>query len=162
MGHRRILCVSDNDICVDKDRMDGCLAGVLAAAQASGCAAQTDRLQVPMSRRERLRFYEEQLPVIRRYTAVFVVSDAYAVELLCFMQQHRIRVPEEISVVGFDDTVLSRNCYPALTTVGQDAKGRAKAAVQALRELREGSLENPVRRLPVELVRRESVAEVNR
>ena len=173
MGHRRILCVSDNDICVDKDRMDGCLAGVLAAAQTSGCRAQTegraeesgcrtDRLQVPMNRRERLRFYEEHLPVIRQYTAVFAVSDAYAVELLCFMQQHRIRVPEEISVVGFDNTVLSRNCYPALTTVGQDAKGRAKAAVQALRELREGSLENPVRRLPVELVRRESVAEVNR
>ena len=152
MGHRRILCVSDNNICVDKDRMDGCLAG------AQEC--QVDWLQVPMSRQERLRFYEEHLPYIRQYTAVFAVSDAYAVELLYFLQQNRIPVPDEISVVGFDNTALSRNCYPALTTVGQDAKERAVAAVQALKELRKGTLEEPVRNLPVRLILRESVRAV--
>lgn len=152
MGHRRILCVSDNNICVDKDRMDGCLAG------AQEC--QVDWLQVPMSRQERLRFYEEHLPYIRQYTAVFAVSDAYAVELLYFLQQNHIPVPDEISVVGFDNTALSRNCYPALTTVGQDAKERAVAAVQALKELRKGTLEEPVRSLPVRLILRESVRAV--
>lgn len=151
MGHRRILCVSDNDICVDKDRMDGCLAGVQADCR-------IDRLQIPMNRQERMRFYAERLSLIRQYTAVFAVSDAYAVEMLYFLQQNQVRVPEDISVVGFDNTVLSRSCYPALTTVGQDAKERAKAAVQALRKLREGRLENPVCSLPVELVLRESVA----
>lgn len=152
MGHRRILCVSDNNICVDKDRMDGCLAG------AQEC--QVDWLQVPMSLQERLRFYEEHLPYIRQYTAVFAVSDAYAVELLYFLQQNHIPVPDEISVVGFDNTALSRNCYPALTTVGQDAKERAVAAVQALKELRKGMLEEPVRNLPVRLILRESVRAV--
>ena len=152
MGHRRILCVSDNNICVDKDRMDGCLAG------AQEC--QVDWLQVPMSLQERLRFYEEHLPYIRQYTAVFAVSDAYAVELLYFLQQNHIPVPDEISVVGFDNTALSRNCYPALTTVGQDAKERAVAAVQALKELRKGTLEEPVRSLPVRLILRESVRAV--
>lgn len=152
MGHRRILCVSDNNICVDKDRMDGCRAG------AREC--QVDWLQIPMSRQERLRFYEEYLTYIRQYTAVFAVSDAYAVELLYFLQQNHIPVPDEISVVGFDDTVLSRNCYPALTTVGQDAKERAIAAVQALKELKKGTLEEPIRHLPVRLILRESVRAV--
>lgn len=176
MGHRRILCVSDNDICVDKDRMDGCLAGTQAARE-NDCGAwdevkcagrktndkcTVDRLQIPMNRQERLQFYAERLSVIRRYTAAFVVSDAYAVELLYFLQQNQVRVPEEFSVVGFDDTALSRNCYPALTTVGQDAKTRARAAVQALRELREGSMENPVRTLPVQLIWRDSVADIRR
>lgn len=171
MGHRRILCISDNNICVDKDRMDGCLAGAQAAAEMCGHRAQNgapaaecdwriDRMQVPMNRQERLQFYAERLSVIRRYTAAFVVSDAYAVELLYFLQQNAVRVPEDISVVGFDDTALSRNCYPALTTVGQDAKTRAQAAVRALRELREGRMEDPVRRLPVELVLRDSVADI--
>lgn len=152
MGHRRILCVSDNNICVDKDRMDGCRAGALEC--------QVDWLQIPMSRQERLRFYEKHLTYIRQYTAVFAVSDAYAVELLYFLQQNHIPVPDEISVVGFDDTVLSRSCYPALTTVGQDAKERAIAAVQALKELKMGTLEEPIRHLPVRLILRESVRAV--
>lgn len=172
MGHRRILCVSDNNICVDKDRMDGCLAGAQADRRMAEIKArsggqtggrehkqdcQVDWLQIPMSRQERLRFYEEHLTYIRQYTAVFAVSDAYAVELLYFLQQNHIPVPDEISVVGFDNTVLSRNCYPALTTVGQDAKERAIAAVQALKELKMGTLEEPVRNLPVRLILRESV-----
>lgn len=184
MGHRKILCIADNDICVDKDRMDGCLAGARKEAEemadtrkgavepadrepqcgrqdadrADEQSPQIDRLQIPMNRQERMRFYEERLSEIRQYTAVFAVSDAYAVELLYFLQQNHVKVPEEISVVGFDNTVLSRSCYPALTTVGQDAKERAKAAVQALRELRGGVLETPVRTLSVQLVVRESVA----
>lgn len=175
MGHRRILCVSDNNICVDKDRMDGCRAGVqtdycreeigiqngkLVSGQSDKQACQVDWLQVPMNSQERLRFYKEHLSFIRQYTAVFAVSDAYAVELLYFLQQNHIAIPDEISVVGFDNTVLSRNCYPALTTVGQDAKERAEAAVQALKDLRKGTLEAPVRNLPVRLILRESVKKI--
>ena len=152
MGHRRILCISDNNICVDKDRMDGCRAG---AADST-----VDYLEVPMSREKRLRFYEENLTYIRQYTAVFVMSDVYAVELLNFLQKNHVTVPEDISIVGFDNTALSRNCHPTLTTVGQDFKERAKEAAAALRELREGKCEQPVRSLPVQLVVRESVKEV--
>lgn len=167
LGHRRILCIADNNTCVDKERMDGCRAG----AQACGGEEQTiemeyriknddctvDYLQVPMSREERLAFYEEHLSELLAYTALFAVSDAYAVELLGFLQKKHIAVPEDISVVGFDNTVLSKSCYPQLTTVGQSAKERARAAVQALGELKEGVCEEPVRSLPVELILRESV-----
>lgn len=152
MGHRRILCVSDNNICVDKDRMDGCRAGAAGSA--------VDYLEVPMSREQRLKFYEGRLAYIRQYTAVFVMSDVYAVELLYFLQKNHVSVPEDISIIGFDNTALSRNCHPTLTTVGQDFVARAKAAVAALRELREGNCEQPVRNLPVRLIMRESVKEV--
>lgn len=152
MGHRRILCVSDNNVCVDQERMDGCIAGARDA-----CVGY---LEVPMSREERLKFYEEHLDEIRQYTAAFVVSDVYAVELLYFLQKKALSVPEDISVVGFDNTALSSNCFPALTTVGQDAKERAKEAVAALRELRERNCEQPVRSLPVQLIVRDSVRKV--
>lgn len=175
MGHRRILCISDNNICVDKDRMDGCRAGMEAAWQKKDGGPQTaeqpgkpvhrhgwrvDWLQVPMNRQDRMRFYGANMPLIRQYTAAFAVSDVYAAELLYFLQRNGVSVPEEISVVGFDNTVLSRNCHPALTTVGQDAKKRAEAAVRALEELRRGSCEKPVRSLPVELLIRASVKAV--
>ena len=152
MGHRRILCVSDNNICVDKDRMDGCRAGARDNV--------VDYLEVPMSKEERLRFYERHLAYIREYTAVFVMSDVYAVELLYFLQENHVSVPGDISVVGFDNTVLSQSCYPSLTTVGQDARERAAAAVEALRELREGKCEHPVRSLAVKLIIRDSVKEM--
>lgn len=152
MGHRRILCVSDNNICVDKDRMDGCRAGARDNV--------VDYLEVPMSKEERLRFYERHLAYIREYTAVFVMSDVYAVELLYFLQENHVSVPGDISVVGFDNTVLSQSCYPSLTTVGQDARERAAAAVEALRELREGKCEHPVRNLAVKLIIRDSVKEM--
>lgn len=171
MGHRNVLCVSDNNICVDKDRMDGCRAGAQAKIeveekeQADGQMSdkqecQVDWLQIPMNRQERMLFYMEHLSFIRQYTAIFAMSDVYAVELLYFLQKNGILVPDEISVIGFDNTVLSRNCHPALTTVGQDAAQRAKAAVQALKELKEGICEEPVQRLPVQLVFRESVREI--
>lgn len=152
MGHRRILCVSDNNICVDKDRMDGCRAGARDNV--------VDYLEVPMSKEERLRFYVKHLAYIREYTAVFVMSDVYAVELLYFLQENHVSVPGDISVVGFDNTVLSQSCYPSLTTVGQDARERAAAAVEALRELREGKCEHPVRNLAVKLIIRDSVKEM--
>lgn len=153
MGHRRILCVSDNDVCVDKDRMDGCRAG------AGSCIV--DWLPVPMNREERYGFYEGRIPVFRQYTAVFAMSDGYAVELIYFLHKHHISVPEDISVVGFDNTGLSESCYPRLTTVGQDAGLRAKTAVRALREMREDACGETVFRLPVRLVVRESVKDRN-
>lgn len=205
MGHRNILCVSDNNICMDKDRMDGCRAGAQADSHQAEIGMQNgehisgqtnkqtegqpnkqpdkqtevqsdkqpegqpdkqeckvDWLQIPMNRQERMLFYTEHLPFIRQYTAIFAMSDAYAVELLYFIQKNGISVPEEISVIGFDNTVLSRSCHPALTTVGQDAAQRAKAAVQALKELKEGVCEEPVRHLPVQLVLRESVRKIAR
>ncbi len=152
MGHRRILCISDNDICVDRDRMDGCRAG------AEGCVV--DWIQIPMNRQERAGFYMEKLPELMRYTAVFAVSDVYAVELIHFLYKQHVSVPEDISVVGFDNTVLSQNCSPHLTTIGQDARMRAKTAVEALRELRENECELPVRVLPVQLIVRESVRDL--
>lgn len=152
MGHRRILCISDNNICMDRDRMNGCREG------AEDCAV--DWLQIPMNCQERFAFYEENMAKLMQYTAVFAMSDIYAAELIHFLHRQHISVPEEISVVGFDNTGLSESCSPHLTTVGQDAGMRARVAVKALRELREGVCEQAVRELPVQLIVRESVGRI--
>ncbi len=149
MGHRHALLLSDNDICVDAERMAGFRAGFFDG--------ETDFLKVPMNREGRYRYYRENLERIQMCTAVFAVSDVYAAELIHFLLEQGISVPGEISVVGFDDNVICENCFPRLTTVGQDAGERARMAVHALKCLREGGAEPTEEVLPVRLMIRDSV-----
>lgn len=95
-----------------------------------------------------------------QYSAVFAVSDTYAIELMHFLQERGIQIPKNISLVGFDNMGLCERVCPRLTTVGQDVGERAKMAVAALQKLKAGEEVNPVQTLPVSLVERESVADV--
>jgi DNA-binding LacI/PurR family transcriptional regulator len=96
-------------------------------------------------------------------TAVLCYSDVLAYGVVQAAQARGLRVPEDLSVVGFDDNPLARRMRPALTTVRQDvaAKGHAAAAAltAAIERSRTGST-NRVRHvlLPTELVIRDSTA----
>lgn len=149
LGHRRVLLIADNEICMDRERMMGFREGFQEG--------QTDFLMVPSSRVGRYQFYLENMERIRACTAAFAVSDAYAAEFMHFMQENGVSVPEEMSVVGFDDNTLCENCFPRLSTVGQDAGRRADAAVRALRRLWNKSGGAMTEMLPVHLVLRDSV-----
>lgn len=154
MGHRRVLCISDNDVCVDLERYQGLCAAF---------PGEEPRLMiVPMVRGERHRFYEETLAEIRSYTAIFAVSDAHAIELIFFLQEHGIRVPEDISVAGFDDSPAAAWFGKGLTTVRQDAAARAGLAMRLLSELKEQKEEGQTCVLPVALVERGSVGAVSK
>ena len=99
-----------------------------------------------------------------RPTAVLCFSDAIAYGIVQVAGDLSIKVPEQLSVVGFDDNPLARRMRPALTTVRQDvtAKGRAAAAAltSALEAARAG-VAGPSEHLllPTELVVRDSTAE---
>lgn len=149
-GHRNVLCISDNNICTDKERMDGCRAGMNGAV---------DFMEIPFTAAQRHAFYVQNLSKIMQYSAVFAVSDTYAIELMHFLQEQGIQIPKEISIVGFDNMGLCERVYPRLTTVGQDAGERAKMAVAALQKLKAGEETAPVQVLQVLLVERESVAD---
>lgn len=109
-----------------------------------------------MHRQQRWQFYREHLNRILNTTAVFAVSDYYAVDFIGFLNEQGIRVPEEIAVVGFDDTPLCQMVSPSLTTVRQDGALRARIAIEKLRELKEGRQTETQIRLPVQLVVRRS------
>ncbi len=79
-------------------------------------------------------------------------------------QELGLRVPEDLSVIGFDDSPLASRMHPALTTVRQDirAKGQAAAAAltAAIEAARTGTKPPRAKRvlLPTELVVRDSTA----
>lgn len=89
-------------------------------------------------------------------TAVLAFSDLAALEVMERARDRGISVPEQLSVVGFDDNPLAARVSPALTTVRQDIDAKGEAAVQALlRLMRDDAVESPPR-LPTELVVRAS------
>ena len=94
--------------------------------------------------------------MLRSYTAVFAASDYYAIDLIHFLNEQEIKVPEDISVIGFDDTTMTRFVYPTLTTVSQDVELRAKIAIEKLNELKEHKEIDTTVMLPVKLVVRGS------
>jgi DNA-binding LacI/PurR family transcriptional regulator len=67
-----------------------------------------------------------------RFTALFCANDETAVGALLALEEHGLRVPEDISVIGFDDTRSAAFLKPPLTTVQQDFYAMGKEAVEYL------------------------------
>lgn len=150
MGHLKGLCISDNSVCMDRERYEGFKAGL----------GEAELMIVPMERAARLKFYKAAIERLKRYSAVFAVSDYYAVDLMCFLQEEGICVPDEISIAGFDDSSLCREVRPALTTIHQDSRGRARLALEMLEELKHHDGTGITEVLPVRLIERDSVKNI--
>ncbi|MGC9975054.1 MAG: substrate-binding domain-containing protein, partial [Gaiellaceae bacterium] len=89
--------------------------------------------------------------------AIFCASDVMAIGAMRAIEQAGLRVPEDIAVVGFDDTEYAQIAVPSLTSVRQDRVGLGAAAVEALlRMLDAPESPPPSILLPVELIVRES------
>jgi len=90
------------------------------------------------------------------FDAVFAGDDEAAVGVLATLEAHGVRVPDEVSVIGFDDQRLATILHPPLTTVRAPTEqvGR-EAARQLIQLIRTGSAD-PLTLLPTELVIRRS------
>jgi LacI family transcriptional regulator len=96
-------------------------------------------------------------------TAVFAGSDETAVGVLEAARARGLRIPEDLSVVGFDDTELARLSSPALTTVRQPLQEMGKIALRtAMRLAAEEGVESHHVELATELVVRQSTGPVPR
>ena len=150
LGHKKVLCIADNFICMDKERIEG-----FRKAFEHG---ETYRWEIPKTEKERMCFYEDNYMQLLKsnVTAVFAVSNFYALEFMRFLQGKNIRIPEDIQIIGFDDNMASRESNPSLTTIHQEADLRAKAAIECLEAMRDGAEYKTEIVLPVDLVKRES------
>ena len=97
-------------------------------------------------------------------TAIFAANDEQALGVYAAAQRHGMRVPEDLSVVGFDDVPMSQWVLPPLTTVGQPIRELAELATAALMRSAGGGLPGPSSartELPTTLVVRSSTAPPN-
>lgn len=100
------------------------------------------------------------LTMPERPTALFCESDEMAIGALKRIKEAGLRVPEDISLVGFDDIPLAQYCDPPLTTVAQPAEGFGRRAVEMLIDMIEKKTTTPPPSLilPFELTIRKSSA----
>jgi DNA-binding LacI/PurR family transcriptional regulator len=96
-------------------------------------------------------------------TAVFCANDLLAVGVLSALAKHGLSVPEDVGVVGFDDTELARHSSPPLTTMRIYSREMARSAIRrVLERIEGGSLPFVKMEYPIDLIVRESCKEVKR
>jgi LacI family transcriptional regulator len=90
-------------------------------------------------------------------TAVFACNDLMAMGAICAASKRRLRIPEDIAIIGCDDIALAAYTNPSLTTVAVPKHEMGSAAVEMLVARMEDA-EKPAEKriLPVELVIRDS------
>lgn len=105
---------------------------------------------------------KELLSRKQRFTALFAYNDISAIGAIRAIREAGLRVPEDISVVGFDDIRDAAYHVPSLTTVRQPLRKMGEIAAQALVERIEGKKEYPTEiAIEPELVVRESTGKIS-
>ena len=157
LGHRRIGFVAGPPrLLCSRARLDG----YRAALEAAGVAAD-ERLVVTgdFYHASGFRAAGELLALPEPPTAVFASSDQMALGAIEALRQRGLRVPQDVSVVGFDDLPEVRWSAPPLTTVRQPLAEMGKLAARTvLRCVRGEEIESPRVELATELVVRSSTA----
>jgi len=117
LGHTRIACIAGP---TNLNPSAGRITGFFRALHEHGLSAPPDWVisgdfQIESGDACMARLLASDLPP----SAVFVCNDMMAIGAMGAIRRQGLRVPEDISVVGFDNIALSKAVYPPLTTVRQ-------------------------------------------
>lgn len=106
---------------------------------------------------------EKLLQLASPPTAVFVAGDQMAIGAIEAAHEHGLRVPEDISIIGYDDIEMIKYITPKLTTIRQDTDEIGEAAAELLIEQMTAKERRTERRvIPVTLIERASCAPVKK
>lgn len=153
-GHKKIMYLSDNDVCMDHNRY----MGLIDSFKDSKINQENIHMEIiPMEKKQRFLYYKTLMKKVSDFTAIFCASDAYAIEVINYLTDNGYRIPDDISIAGFDDIPAATIVRPALTTIKQDIGVRAEIAMKLLNKLLRGKAEDNNVILTVELVERDSV-----
>lgn len=106
---------------------------------------------------------EKLLQLASPPTAVFVAGDQMAIGAIEAVHEHGLRVPEDISIIGYDDIEMIKYITPKLTTIRQDTDEIGEAAAELLIEQMTAKERRTERRvIPVRLIERASCAPIKK
>jgi LacI family transcriptional regulator len=157
LGHRRIgVIAGPGEYLCSRARTDGCRS----ALERAGIGLDPALVRSGDFQHEGgFACGAELLGLPEPPTAIFAGSDQQAFGLYEAARQRSLRIPQDLSVVGFDDLPISRWVSPPLTTVRQPLAEMGRAAAQMLADLIDGlALRSSRVELSTELIIRESTA----
>lgn len=166
-GHRRIGVLAGQEC--NAEKTDGLKN--MSELRLEGCIRACGERGVPfnpVSQVEQTRYsitggYEGMSRLLDRIpdlTALFTMSDVTALGAIRAIRDRNLRVPEDVSVVGFDGLELSHYLNPRLTTIWQDTSRMAQRAVEILLSQLEDETQTVHEIVPYRLLQRESVKKI--
>lgn len=161
LGHRRIGHIGGHpDHVVTILRRQGYEEAMARSglADATHMIVSSGRFQF----RDSLEAAESMLTLPNRPTAIFAANDEMASAVVMAANRHGLRVPDDLSVAGFDDAPIACSMWPDLTTVRQPFEAIGRSAIKALGGIpSERGLISRTIILPHQLILRASTADVS-
>ena len=167
LGHRRIAYLSSGFVepKTDQARFGGYRNALIAAglSRDDGLVLRWEHPAYLRSGRDLIRELERLLAGASPPTAFFVSNDLVAIDLIEALEELGRRVPDDVSVVGFDDIALAGLARVSLTTVAQPRERLAELSLEILLDRIEHGQREPFRqvRLAPRLIVRGSTAPVS-
>jgi len=156
LGHRRIAYIGDQfGFQSDTERFDGYRQALALSDYPFRPELVTHGDGKPEGGSQAM---EKLLALPQPPTAVFCYNDMSALGALSQIRAHALRVPENISLVGFDDLVIASYTDPPLTTVRQPKKSMGRMAMEILLKLLSGAAHETSVKMRGDLIIRESTA----
>jgi DNA-binding LacI/PurR family transcriptional regulator len=160
LGHQNIAHLAD-DMALHSSR--GRRSGYESALRRAGRPVTDDLVE--MSGYSRQHGHEGTARLLARrpdVTAIFCVNDLTAFGAIDYLHESGRRVPDDVSVTGYDDLALARYSSPPLTTLHIPWYEMAEAATESLIAALTGEHTTPVRRtFPVDVVPRKTTTRVH-
>jgi LacI family transcriptional regulator len=158
LGHRNIVMISGDGFTFGRQRAEGFFQALTAA----DIAFEAGRVVCVRAYTAEFGMYGMRELLLKRgggqdFTALFAATDELAIGAIRVLQDAGMRVPEDVSVVGFDDVDISNYMIPRLTTIRQPIKEIGEQTALALHRIITGGgviPENQI--LPYRLIIRES------
>ncbi|RTE10782.1 LacI family DNA-binding transcriptional regulator [Paenibacillus whitsoniae] len=132
LGHKRMAILAEHSkVTSSRERVKGFLHTLgEAGITLSDTSVRNCSYTVENGKREALSLLEQ--PAAVRPTALFCCNDMLAIGALQAAKQLKLRVPEDVSVIGFDNTILASVTDPPLTTIAQPIEPMGKQVVDLL------------------------------
>lgn len=152
MGHYKIACISGNEKnSISISRLKGMQQSLAK-----------NRLKMPeqyivqgdYSLQSGYEAAQQLLNLSDRPSAIFCHNDEMAIGALKCAREMNIKVPEQLSLIGFDNIAFSEFCQPQLTTVNQPRQLIGETAIKLLLNILSGRKPNPEITLPAQLISR--------
>lgn len=137
-GHRHIVCISGPLAQQDaRRRMEGYQTAMRNAGQAENIRIIEGNFTETAGRHAVFQWQQEGVP----YTAIVASSDDTALGAISALTELERRIPEDVSIVGYDDERYSRHLAGGLTTIHAPAEEMGDAVATLARQLIEGDTE---------------------
>ena len=160
-GHKKIafLGAGENDISIGKLRLDGYMLalsdnGIKPEKKLIWHSAENADTYSMQNGYDIMR---SKLKKKNDFTAVFAISDTMAIGALKALREAGVRVPEDVSVVGYDGIDMGTFCAPTLTTISQPFEEMARKTCEILFDVIRHGAEHRKIIMDAQIIERESV-----